>query len=1175
MEFKKTLLALGVLSVLSGCGSDNDDTQTNKDQDLTPDTKVTSSEIKGVAAKGTLINAPVTFFRYENGKPVQLESKTAVVTDEKGLFSATVNNAQGIVKAQISVSQDPQSPTYMICDAPVGCGQNDAGSQIAFGERINLTKADPDLVLSTFVNVNESSNTANITPLTHFAAAIAQQRGDMTAESIATAYSEIADLFGLVGALHQMAPAQIEDRASLVDDNDSDDLRYALINAGIAHALFADLGEQNNALSTRLAEAITDIQATDGAFLSNADHDDDASFEFNLSDILVGAELASQQLISLIKADPALANQLGKLSELEKLSTRLHNEMLSADTQSTDRIKGQAQQQSGDDAVAKAAAMVQDIRVFANLFDVADTHGKEVRTQGDEFVALIDDATEMVRSQANSYKLLADVSEALALIDSARRAGQLPNNNQPIKLDDYLELAGATGVAVIDETGLVFSVTASAGEEQLEATAKLTVAEDNQTYTLSVSGKVENTAAALTLHPNSQVQVVLNQPVTTEQLKEGTAPAFDGRQGSLTLDVTIAQKATDTVKNPVSFKGMLSAELTAKHIEKLEHVSRFEGSASWHEYSIRPDTIFVPGMLSLSGAFSAAQGSQFGASLTVKLDNLSEFNPAGFEHFGRLIPDAGTLTIESDSKAKITSKNGESLLIEFQPINQQGIATVITQYIDDENTTPIHTRKISTYQGVDYVEVTSDYGDNFVTKRLERIVPEGTDEFKLQYFRYPQDSNTHYANGLVTFESGEQVPVEQLDWKAWLYAEDKVDLQKLRRFPVDYASIKDVQTLLTPAHSGTFYVAAVDGIYVNFQFLEQDYQVGQSYALPARYIRPYVDHTPEIKVSADGNTIVSTIGELQQSWSSAGDDSTTASYQYVASNNDGVALEYSSVFINAMTQQDSQNALMISTRSFDQFHKLDNSLAAYLQPDTSKEGYTAYFIQPHSLDEKGMPMDESGNYLDPVKHAERTMDYDSYLSAVRDISGTELMIGSQGYAQQAFEEKLYQGYTLNYPGYGQVEVVYYELYNERGYRGTIHFGKPNDTYQIETETNYLDISAAMNVNVKLGEYHVDLSLVGQRTDFKAGELELDVNYQVPGSELKRSFTVFYNTQTEQLSANNAEGVTLVMAETNSDDDSEGEQTLGTIMVGDEQAARIVKRDAGVFIIYANEQIETL
>ncbi|KAF7780972.1 hypothetical protein PRUB_b0039 [Pseudoalteromonas rubra] len=1170
MEFKKTLLALGVLSVLSGCGSDSNDSQTNTKKE--PESQVTSNEIKGVAAKGTLINAPVTFFKYENGQPVQLDSQTAVITDENGLFNATVNNAQGIVKAQISVSQDAQNPTYMICDAPAGCGQNDTDT-IAFGERVNLTQIAPDLVLSTFVNVTEQPSTANITPLTHFAAAIAQQRGEVTPDSIATAYSEIADLFGLVGALHQMKPAMIEDSASLVDDNNSDDLRYALINAGIAHALFADLGDENNALSTRLAEAITDIQATDGAFLSNSAHDDDASFEFNLSDILAGAELASQQLITLIKADPALADKLDNLSELEKLSTRLHNEMLSAETQNTDRIKGQAQQQSGDNAVAKAAAMVQDIRVFANLFDVADTHGKEVRTQGDEFVALIDDATDMVRDQANSYKLLADVSEALALIDSARRAGQLPNNNQPIKLDDYLELAGATGMAVIDETGLVFSVTASAGEEQLEANATITVAEDNQTYTLSVSGKVENNAAALTINQGSQIEVVLDQPVTVEQLKQGNAPAVDGRHGSLALDVTIAQKATESITVPVSFQGMISAELTAKHIEKLTQTSLYEGLSGRYNFSIRPDTIFVPGMLSLSGTFSAAQGNQIGASLTVKLDNLSEFNPAGFEHFGRLIPDAGTLSIESDSKAKITSRDGESLLIEFQPVNQQGIATVITQYVKDGEDTITHNRQISSYQGVDYVELTSDYGDGFTTKRLERIVPDGFGRFELQYFRYQASSLTGYANGVVTFESGERIAVDELDWRAWFSSSDEVALKKLRRFPIDYTRIENIQTLLTPEHSGSVYITKLDDIYVDFQLQQQVYQAGQNYPLSARYLYPEIPHTIEVDTRSDGNAITSTLGDLEQSWTSSSDNDTAADYHYSVTHQ-GTPIETMSVFVKAMTQQTDKNDLIISTRYFDQFNDIDSSVAAYLQPDASGEGYTAYFTQPHTLNEQGLPIDESGSYIDPTQHTLRTVNYVNYMHAVQDITGTELALGAQGYAQYEFEKKIYQEHTLNYPGYGQVNVVYYQTWNGEGYDATRSIGKPNDTYQIETDTNYLDISAAMNVNVKLGEYHVDLSLVGQRTDFKAGELELEVDYQVPGSELKRSFTVFYNTETEQLSANNAEGVTLQMAETHSDD-SEGEQTLGTIMVGEEQAARIVKRDAGLFIVYANEQIETL
>ncbi|AZZ96047.1 hypothetical protein [Pseudoalteromonas sp. R3] len=1168
MEFKKTLLAIGVLSVLSGCGSDNDNAkQTTQDQ--TPDTTSTSREIKGVAAKGTLINAPVTFFTLKEGKPVQVTEQSAVFTDEKGQFSTTLDGVQGIVKAQISVSQDTQKPTYMICDAPAGCGQNDAGNAIAFGERINLTKEDPELVLSTFVNVTEQSSTANITPLTHFAAAIAQQRGDVSVESIEKAHSEIADLFGLVGALQQMTPTMLEDSASLLGEDNSNDLRYALINAGIAHALFADSNEQTNALSTRLAEAIADIQATDGAFLANREGDDDASFEFNLSDILAGAELASKQLITLIKADPTLADQLGKLSKLEKLSTRLHNEMLSADMESEDRVKGQAQQQSGKDAVAKAAAMVQDIRVFANLFDIADAQGKDVQTQGEQFVTLIEDATDVVREQANSYKLLADVSEALALIDSARRAGDLPNNNLPIKLDDYLELAGATGVAVIDEAGLSYSVSASAGDEQLQANANIMIAEDNKTYTLTVSGKVENSIAALTLHPGSQVQVVLNQPVTVAQLKEDNTPTLDGRHGSLTLNVTVAQKATDAVANPVSFKGMINAELTAKHIEKIEQTSSSSGAISTYDFSIRPDTVFVPAMLSLRGAFIAAQGDQISANLTVKLDNLSEFNPAGFEQFGRVIPKAGTLTFASQSKAKITSTAGDTVDIDYQPVNEQGIATLTTQYAQDDGTLATHIRELSTYEGTDYMVYKRTYSDGYSPTRLERVLPDGHGKFDAQFVSFRRGKIVSYANGQVVLESGETIPADDLPWSTWIYADNAETLKKLRRMPVNFAAIKDVQTLLTPAHMDNIHLAQLEGGYARYQLTEQDYQVGGSYTLSARYLYPKFSNQPEITVAADGNTVTSVIGELTQSWTSSSDDAKAANYHYSVSHN-GTAIEQKSAFINVVEPVNEQNAYMISTRYFDQFHNIDRSITAFLKP-SSAGGYAAYYIEPYGLNEQGLPVDANGKYIDPEQNPAWTASFDTYEQAVWDITGTELAISRQGIARVEFERNLRQYQTLRYPGHGQISVYYFGRFSS--YDAFVIIGKPDNTYQIENETNYLDVSAAMNVNVTLGEYHVDLSLLGQRTDFKAGELELDVDYQLPGSELKRSFTVYYNTETQQLSANNAEGVSLVMAE--ADTDTQGEQTLGTIMVGEEQAARIVKRDSGVFIIYSNEQIETL
>jgi hypothetical protein len=245
MEFKKSLLALGVLTVLSGCGSSDDDKKETPNPD-TSKTEVITSDIKGVASKGTFINAPIYFYKYVDGAPVKLTEEelgaASTMTDDKGQYSAQVK-VEGLVKVEIGVSQDINSPTYMICDAPAGCGQNAKGEAIAFGEPINMTVKDPTFTLTSLIsaakNDDEVQNTANITPLTHFAAALAEQRGDVSAESVSKAQSEIADTFGLIGALNELVPAKVEDQASLVDDDETDNLRYALINAGIAQALFA------------------------------------------------------------------------------------------------------------------------------------------------------------------------------------------------------------------------------------------------------------------------------------------------------------------------------------------------------------------------------------------------------------------------------------------------------------------------------------------------------------------------------------------------------------------------------------------------------------------------------------------------------------------------------------------------------------------------------------------------------------------------------------------------------------------------------------------------------------------------------------------------------------------------------------------------------------------------
>jgi hypothetical protein len=142
-----------------------------------------------------------------------------------------------------------------------------------------------------------------------------------------------------------------------------------------------------------------------------------------------------------------------------------------------------------------------------------------------------------------------------------------------------------------------------------------------------------------------------------------------------------------------------------------------------------------------------------------------------------------------------------------------------------------------------------------------------------------------------------------------------------------------------------------------------------------------------------------------------------------------------------------------------------------------------------------------------------------------------------------------------------------------------YFKNPEDTFELEDENNFLGISAALNVDVVLGDYAVDLTLSGQRTEYQQGEFDLDIKYVIPGSDAQRSFTVEFDTETETLSAKNAEGVSLQIIESETVEgeevDEEAEVEIGKIMVGEEVAATIFKRGSIVLVKYTDGAIESL
>ena len=1220
MEFKKSLLALSVLTVLSGCGSSDDDKKETPNPDTSkPPVEVVTSDIKGVASKGTFINAPVYFYKYVDGAPVRLTEEelgaASTMTDEKGQYSAQVK-VDGLIKVEIGVSQDISSPTYMICDAPAGCGQNAKGEAIGFGEQINMTVKDPTFTLSSLIsaakNDGDVENTANITPLTHFAAALAEQRGDVSAESVSKAQSEIADTFGLIGALNELVPAKVEDQASLVDDDESDNLRYALINAGIAQALF--VGSEGNVgdMSARLNSAITDLVAADGAFLVSRDNDDDTEFELTLEDILKGAEQATQQIIVLIKKDPTLAKNLSRISDFELLVTKLNNEVAKKkkDAGEDGRSKGTETDVTEGDAVSKAAAMVNDIRVFANLFDVANTSGKEVQTQGEEFVQLVEDAGLMVEQQADSFKLLADVSEALAVIDALRDAGTIKTNT--VDLKNYLALSGATGVATLDEDGLTFNIQATAGDESLSAKAAITSNEANTEYTLSLDGTIENAAAKFTLNEGTKVSLTLSEAVTREQL---TSDSFDlddhgieAVKGALNLELTLAQKKTDDVTNPVSFSGKLSAELVPVIEESLEndlYTMYWQPRDSAIYYRIKQEVNILPKMLYLGGDFSSEQGNRISANLTVNIENAEGFEAAGFSYFGEKVTDVASFEYTSEDAALITHKDGSTK--DYKLVSNGEDGTVVYQM----NTADYNfTGWLTEFEGLHYkISRTVYTGEDptEVTNWVRRLVYADY-MYVDQYAPVPGEIES-FTNGVITLKDGSVSNVNELSWTNNIRSHSLAELREFIGTVESVAEVTDLHSFLNEPEFKLRNSNVLEGQgHVRIEMPDLKSAVGETVTLNGRYVSKETDANYVVAVNSTGTQTVATLGNVTNTYTMAKDEKDGFIYSEETLVQNDYRRSYKVEF--TALEDLSAGTPYFYTTSYE--HEYLGDYDDYLKPPVPElppgevigqyvlpviyndvKSYEVYDIHSVSFDGAKF-VDTDGTTVEPLDYVYFRGNAQTLEGAVNSIHYGSFSLTSDYPAIEGFIADGRNNSSIYLEGKGRFDFWVDDKYtNDAGEETTYassvtpgstvniptYFKNPEDTFELEDENNFLGISAALNVDVVLGDYAVDLTLSGQRTEYQQGEFDLDIKYVIPGSDAQRSFTVEFDTKTETLSAKNAEGVSLQIIESETVEgeevDEEAEVEIGKIMVGEEVAATIFKRGSIVLVKYTDGAIESL
>lgn len=640
MQLKKSLIALALTSTLAACGSDSSTSSTSDPITVTPPVETV---VNGKAIKGVLSNAVVTVYKFVDGAPVALTaeelSDADISTDGEGNYTFTVLDYDGPIKVELSPSTDPANPTTMTCDAPAGCGDT------AFGAQIDLTEADPNFKLAAISVVDSNGDVkVNVSALTHLAAELIEaDDAGITADSVTENSAQIASTFGIIGDITQLEPTVTDDAAAVAGEDNEEELRYGLINAGIMAALFSGEAESTAILSSKLAEIVADLVINDGAILVNQDEDD--GFELALAEVLAGAAEAAQTANAAIAADEDLTAAI----DLSQEQVNLANEQAYQEANVGDdgRAEVVVDVPTEGDAVAKAKAMVNDVRLFSHLFDEETDQGAGIKGQGDEYVALLEAAGVMVETEADSFKLLAKVSDTLADLNLAYDAGTISEAMAAAGVNIATYIDGATGTIIFDETtatgGILFTVDATSGSERVTLNAAAEFSEDNKSITLAFDGLLESAGAVFTLNEGSFAKISLDTAASREAFDNDT---YEGEivSGELKLALSLAQKTTDDVPNPITFEGMIETKLLPVKERTIHRNWNYWDNDNPQYHQPEFETFELPETLTLSGAFNSLEGNLVEATLTVNINELADHQAPDFKYIGKEVDSVINIT---------------------------------------------------------------------------------------------------------------------------------------------------------------------------------------------------------------------------------------------------------------------------------------------------------------------------------------------------------------------------------------------------------------------------------------------------------------------------------------------------------------------------------------------------
>jgi len=1230
MNFNKTLIAVALSSTLAACGSDSSTPDPVTPPPPPPAPVETVVDGKGI--KGVLNNAVVTVYKFVDGEPVALTEDELVdaniITDDAGNYSFTVLDYDGPIKVELSPSSDPENPTTMTCDAPAGCGDT------AFGQQIDLTAADPEFKLAAISVVDPESEgdvKVNVSALTHLASELIEANdAGVTTESVSEESSKIANTFGITGDITQLEPTVTDDAAAVAGEDNEDELRYGLINAGIMSALFSGESDDTAVLSTKLAEVAGDLVENDGAILVNQDEEAEG-FELALSDVLEGAGSAAAAAAEAIAADETLEDTADILDDLAQEEVNLENEQAyqEANVGEDGLAEVVTEEPTEGDAVAKAKGMVEDMRLFTHLFDEETDEGAGLATQGDAYATLLGNASLMIETETESFTLLSQVSEVLADLAMEYDAGTITPEVAAIGINVATLIEGATGSISFDEEtdngGVSFNVDVTSGNEVATLNAEVMFAEDGLSITLNIDGSVESAGASFMLKEGSLAKIVLDTAVSRSALEDDS---YEGEivSGELTLDLELAQKATDTVTDPVTFAGMLTTELLPVGERVLNE--RWD----WDEQNQQDivsygrselETIILPEMLTLSGEFSSLEGNSIGATLTVGINNLAGYEAPEFKYIGKEVADVMNITFSEDLNTIVITEadsvSDEQQTTEtrvFTPGSQAGAWTatssVVAKNAEEHYWGTGIERKVMTSiseEGViQYTRayLTGEEEGNFGIKSF-RITPidsndDGvTDAYQFSGINSSWDDKDYDGTSLDTLmDSDGNVLISGGELHPWDSAWDAGEYTTIDDF-MNYNSYQLIANPLTVSNGAELLAQTINNWWQNgrtltidelgtvkFFFDEDDVAgiaAGDFNELnPTAYLtEPLIEDALSITVSADSNTVTATekggfTRVYNTDYTSPGnfvfDRKVYEDSEEVWSDNRTYTTQDIGLDIDQVT------TLRVAGSEGDMFYysikitPVDNNqdgVADYLNRSTT---YSDYINAEGVLtDENGTPLEEF-SYFFADSYSDINYDWLTPFNPFTITNGLEAykawFTNARGSTMYSFNDDI-----------GSIETTLSEeeISSLVADSTTTFDGintHPANTSSLEDSETFLGFNAALTLEAILGDYEVKMQLSGARTALEQGAFDLDMSYRLPGEESQRSFTVHYNTEEEgRVTANNPDGVVLVLEEPA--EDTEGTQVIGQILVGPTAivAATIEDRDGIIVIVYSDETTETL